>query len=824
MKMNIVTRWALPLVLAAFGLVVTACEPMSLKTAIVDEVATTLAQNNPAPLPTFSPLSGTYAGDQLVTITSSLAGATIYYSIDPALPSTSSTKYTAPLSVAGNGTNEKIHAIVVKDGYKTSDVATATYIIDATVNIKPTFNPLPGTYSTDQTNIILSTPDSGAVIHFTTATTAGGATTPTSSSPVYSGPLSVSGDGSVLNIKAIGVKGGASSTVSNGDFLIQYPSVATPTLAATVGGVAANLSTTLKLDPNITATTTTAGAALYYSVANGTSGTTPTTAYPPSGGIIAVVGDPTGAAVRTLSVVAKKVGFKDSAVVTQIIHVTYDPILIGFTPSGTSLANDSAVTVTTTPSTSAATGQAGHVYVYFTLDTATPPTTASSDANNGNQIFLIGSGSHQVNILATASQRLNTTATITYTITYTTAAGPTIDTTGATSSGLVHISATTGDTVYYTTDGSTPTHSSPSFVWGGTAVPVQLTQEGSQTVKAIAAHSGLADSAVTTSSLTVTFKSQHVSTLAGQTTAGYADGTGAAAQFSAPTGVAVDGSGNVYVADTGNNRIRKITPAGVVSTLAGSGSTTDSDNATGTSAGINAPTGITIDRANGVLYFTDNGSSGKLRKLVLSSTAVTTLTFTHAGDTLPGVAYYKDGYSGTGDALFVTDSTTNKVYRYVLSGGTTTDFGSAVTFSGISGVNLDNADGTHVPYVMVADTGHHQVVNLDGRTDGAAPNYTAGSGSAGSTAGTGLGTDALSSPGAAAYDNTKLGFVLDTGNNEVRQVNNALLNYAGTTSANSTDGDATAARFNGPKGITFDTAGALYVADTGNNMIRKIKP
>ena len=89
-----------------------------------------------------------------------------------------------------------------------------------------------------------------------------------------------------------------------------------------------------------------------------------------------------------------------------------------------------------------------------------------------------------------------------------------------------------------------------------------------------------------------------VSTLAGSTS-GYTDGTGTSAQFSYPTGVAVDGAGNVYVADRDNHRIRKITASGVVSTLAGSGTSGYTDG-TGTSAQFDYPIGVAVDGAGNV--------------------------------------------------------------------------------------------------------------------------------------------------------------------------------------------------------------------------------
>jgi len=94
-----------------------------------------------------------------------------------------------------------------------------------------------------------------------------------------------------------------------------------------------------------------------------------------------------------------------------------------------------------------------------------------------------------------------------------------------------------------------------------------------------------------------------VTTLAGSGSQGSADGTGTAASFYNPSGVAVDGSGNVYVADRNNHKIRKITSAGVVTTFAGSGSQ-GSANGTGTAASFNYPTGVAVD-GSGNVYVAD---------------------------------------------------------------------------------------------------------------------------------------------------------------------------------------------------------------------------
>jgi serine/threonine-protein kinase len=128
-----------------------------------------------------------------------------------------------------------------------------------------------------------------------------------------------------------------------------------------------------------------------------------------------------------------------------------------------------------------------------------------------------------------------------------------------------------------------------------------------------------------------------VSTLAGNTgngSGGYQDATtGAAAWFSSPQGLAIDSKGNIYVADAGNNRIRMISPAGAVSTVAGDGNANFKDAATALSAEFNLPSGIAVD-TKGNLYVADQ-TNNRIR-MISSSGVVTTL----AGD---GMANFKDG-------------------------------------------------------------------------------------------------------------------------------------------------------------------------------------
>jgi NHL repeat len=157
-----------------------------------------------------------------------------------------------------------------------------------------------------------------------------------------------------------------------------------------------------------------------------------------------------------------------------------------------------------------------------------------------------------------------------------------------------------------------------------------------------------------------------VTTLAGRAGVyGSTDATGAGAFFGSPRGVATDGAGNVYVGDTSNNTIRKITPAGVVTTLAGTAGLTGSTDATGAAASFHLPTGVATDSAGNV-YVADFGNS-IIRKITPAG-VVTTL-------------------AGTAGVIGSTDAT-----------------GAAARFFSPGGVATDSAGN-----VYVADTSNHTI-------------------------------------------------------------------------------------------------------------------
>jgi hypothetical protein len=181
-------------------------------------------------------------------------------------------------------------------------------------------------------------------------------------------------------------------------------------------------------------------------------------------------------------------------------------------------------------------------------------------------------------------------------------------------------------------------------------------------------------------------------TLAGSSGYGEADGFASSARFFNPTGVAVDASNNVYVADFGNNTIRKITPSVIVSTLAGLAGVSGTNDGTGSAARFNQPSGLAVDKSNNV--FVADSTNHTIRK-ISSSGMVTTLAGT------PGVAGTNDGTGGSAlfyypsgltldssNNLFVAD-TLNYTIRKI------TPSGVVSTFAGLAGFYGTN-DGTGI--------------------------------------------------------------------------------------------------------------------------------
>ena len=173
------------------------------------------------PLPVFSPSTGSFSSDMVVTITDATAGVSIYYTTDGTTPTASSSAYATPVAVAGNGTTMTLKAMAEKTGMTGSATASATYTIDYSRVSTPQLSPTSGTYGSGQlVTIYDSTP--GSAIHYTVD-----GTLPSASSAVYGAPILVTWDGGTRTIKAIGTRSGlGDSTIASATYLINTPLIA----------------------------------------------------------------------------------------------------------------------------------------------------------------------------------------------------------------------------------------------------------------------------------------------------------------------------------------------------------------------------------------------------------------------------------------------------------------------------------------------------------------------------------------------------------------------------------------------------------------------
>ena len=428
--------------------------------------------NSVLPTPTFSPAAGSYTTTQSVTISDSSSGATIYYTTNGTTPTTSSTKYTGPISVSAS---ETIEAIAVASGSANSAVATAAYTI-AAVLPTPTFSPAAGSYTATQ-SVTISDSSSGASIYYTT-----NGTTPTTSSTKYTGAISVS---TSETIKAIAVATGyTNSAVATAAYTIT-PVLPMPTFSPAAGSYTATQSVTIS--------DSSSGASIYYT----TNGTTPTTSSTKYAGAISV------STSETIKAIAVATGYTNSAVATAAYTIgTPTAATPTFSPASGTYVNAQSVTISdSTP---------GAVIYYTTNGTA--PTTASAKYTGALNISL----TQTIKAIAVATGYSNSAvATGTYTITTPTAAMPTFSPAGGTYNSpqsVVISDATPGVTIYYTIDGTLPGSSSPQYTG-----PISVST--TETIKALAMKTGYYTSAEGVAAYTIKSSSITINAGGGFTTA-----------------------------------------------------------------------------------------------------------------------------------------------------------------------------------------------------------------------------------------------------------------------------------------------------------------
>lgn len=278
-----------------------------------------------------------------------------------------------------------------------------------------------------------------------------------------------------------------------------------------------------------------------------------------------------------------------------------------------------------------------------------------------------------------------------------------------------------------------------------------------------------------------------VTTLAGKVgVAGELDAAGVSATFNSPQGIAVVTSGAskgvVYVADTGNHTIRRITPEGVVTTPAGDGGSPGSVNGAGGSARFRNPKGVAVNSTGTTIYVADAGNH-TIRSIAITGT--TTIS-----------------------------ATVSPVAGTSLSPGDVDATGTGARFNDPSAIALDNQERLYV-----ADTGNHKVRRI---VSGVVTTL-AGNGTAGNANGSGTAAR-FSSPQGVTSDTSGTNiYVGDTGNHLLRRVTSAgaVTTLAGTGAAGSADGAGAVASFSGLQELTLQS-GIIYVADTANHTIRRV--
>jgi hypothetical protein len=320
-----------------------------------------------------------------------------------------------------------------------------------------------------------------------------------------------------------------------------------------------------------------------------------------------------------------------------------------------------------------------------------------------------------------------------------------------------------------------------------------------------------------------------ITTLAGQTgNGGFADGTGTNAQFYYPWNVATDRGGNVYIADYYNDAVRKMTPAGVVSTLA---------------QVFYGPEGVAVDLASNV-YVADTYDQviQKVTPGGISTILAGSLYTTGTNDGMNGSALFNNPWGIAVDSatnIYVTDSSSSTIRKITPVGANWV----VTTIAGLAG-STGSSDGTNsqarfnnpgslavdaARNIYVADTANDTIRKITPDSTGTNWIVTTLAGQAGvpgSRNGGGIGTQSSAqfySPSGVAVDATSNVYVADTYNDLIRKITpqGVVSTLAGLLYADAgVDGYYTNAQFNFPYGVAVDNAANIYVADTFNHTIR----
>lgn len=315
-------------------------------------------------------------------------------------------------------------------------------------------------------------------------------------------------------------------------------------------------------------------------------------------------------------------------------------------------------------------------------------------------------------------------------------------------------------------------------------------------------------------------------------------GLATAAALHTPHGITFDAAGNLYICDVNNNRIRKVTPAGIISTIAGTGVAGDTpDGALATATKVSQPFDVVVDAAGNIYYCDQNNH--KVKKISTSgivNTIAGTGTIGFTGDGGPATSARLNTPTGlvfdVAGNLYFADQYNHRIRKISPAGIITTVAGTgSAAYGGDGGpataaslsfpnfLSLDNSGN-----VLITDNGNHRIRRL---TPGGIITTIVGNGVSTFAGDGGQATNAsIYYPGEAMMDAAGNIYVSDNINNRIRLVNTSgfISTFCGTGAGTfcGDGGPAISACINGPVDIAIDGAGSLHISDLANNRIRKI--
>jgi hypothetical protein len=820
----------------------------------------------PAAVPVFTPPSGTYTATQRVTIADSTPGATVYYTIGGTAPTTSSPKYAGPISVP---TTETINAMAVAPGYSQSPAASATYTITPPA-ATPSFFPVAGTYvSAQKVTVKDATPN--AAIYYTTD-----GTTPTTASLKYTGSITVA---ATETINAIATAANDSQSAAASATYTITPPAANPVFTPGAGNYITG--------PMVSIADSANGATVFYT----TDGTMPTISSPQYTGSIGV------SSTEKLSAMAIAPGYSQSAIVTASYTVTPPAATPVLSPAGGTYTGSQSISITdstpgatvyyttdgTTPSLSSTTysgpiavsstlcihaiavapgfsqsAVAGAAYSFSApLAIATVPNLPGGyvGAPYAAQILASGGGPNYLwsvngNPVVAGGSPVALPGGITFSsgASYMLAVGGKPDLAGAVAFSVSVTDAYTGEQagpITFSIQVAAP--ASPSLP-APTPGTLGLAVAHAPYLGFLGVTGGAPPYQWTITGLPSTLTSvtgTPIATMAGSGASGFSGDNGPAigAQIDASGGLAVDGAGNLYFSDPLSSRVRMVSPAGIISTVAGTGTAGyNGDNIPAAQAQLNAPAGLAVDRA-GNLYIADSGNA-RIRMVSAATGQIVTLAGTgtagYNGENLAAtIAELKLPMGVAVDAagdLYIADSGNARVREVsALTGEIVTVVGAgSAGFSGDAGpaASAQLKD----PYAVAVDgQGNLYIVDLTGaagatgtggriRQVNAATgviNTIAGNGTAGYN-GDGIAAvkAELNDPVAIALDAKGNLYIADAGNDRVRVVSAGIIRTVAGTGSAGYNGDGIPAIGANlvPQGVSTDSAGDLFVADDGSRI------